>query len=190
MPNWCNTEYIFKGKKKDLKACAKVINKFAWGKYPQEDRKYGTYQLIDREIGGSLDGQDALNDFQQAEIETGSDGIVYLQTWTQTAWGPAHGLIEKLSEKFNLTYLYFAEEPGSGIYETNDREGLYFSDRFIIEQCDEETVYYTDIQEALDDIACRTNRTCVDMESAQKIIDDYNSEHENKGITLIKITVL
>jgi hypothetical protein len=190
MPNWCNTEYILRGRKKDLKACAQMINKFVWGNYPKEDRKYSIYQLIDREIGGSLDNQDARNDFQQAEIETGSDGMEYLQTWTTTAWKPAHGPVEKLCEKFKLSYLYFTEEPGNGIYETNDREGIYFPDRYVIEQYDAEPCYYQTEQEALDDISNRTGNICTDWESAQKIIGKHNKEQEDETITLIEIKLI
>jgi hypothetical protein len=190
MPNWCNTEYILRGRKKDLEACAQVINKFACGNCPQEDRKYSIYQLIDREIGGSLDNQDARNDFQQAEIETGSDGEEYLQTGTATAWKPAHGLVEKLCKKFRLSYLYFTEEPCNEIYETNDREGVYFPYRFVVEQCDAETCCYQTAQEALDDMSNRTGSTCTDWESAQKIIGKHNKEHENETVTLIEIKVI
>ena len=189
MPNWCNTEYIFFGEEQDLKACGEVINKFAFGNISQDDKKYGTYQLIDREIGGSLDGQDARNDFLQAEIETLSDGKTYLQTWTQTAWRPDHGLADKLCKKFNLTYLYYAEEPGCQIYETNDREGLFFPERFIIEQSSAETCTYIAEQELYNEISKRTGKVCNDFESMEEIIEDYNIENENDRITATQITV-
>jgi hypothetical protein len=190
MPNWCNTEYILRGEKKGLEACAQVINKFVKGNNPQEERKYGIYQLIDREIGGSLNNQNERNDFQQAEIETGSDGAEYLQTWTTTAWKPAHELIEKLCQKFNLSYLYFAEEPGAEIYETNDKAGFYFPDRYIVEQCGEETCYYQTEQEALDNISNRTGSICMDWENTQKVIRNYSLEYEDETITLIKIEIV
>lgn len=190
MPNWCNTEYILRGKSEDLNACAEVINKFAFGGYPDEDRQYSTYQLIDREIEGSVNNQDARNDFQQAEIETNSDGTMYLQTWTTTAWKPEHGLVEKLCEKFNLSYLYFAEESGEGIYETNDKNGDFFSDRYMIEECNEETGYYKTVREALDDLGSRTSRLCETMEDAQSVIKEHNRTHEENKITFIKIEVV
>jgi hypothetical protein len=93
-------------------------------------------------------------------------------------------------KKFNLTYLFYAEEPGSDIYETNDRAGLYFHDRYIVEQNNEETCYYTELQETLNDIAERTDKTCEYWENAQKIVEDFNREHEDNRITLIKIEVL
>jgi hypothetical protein len=190
MANYCNTEYILRGKAEDLNACAEVINKFAWGNYPQEDSKYGIYQLVDRETGGSVDNQDGRNDFHQAEIETDSDGTAYLQTWTTTAWKPEHGLVDKLCKKFNLTYLYFAEEPGSEVYETNDKEGLFFPDRYIVEQEETERWYHETAESVLKDIESRTGRTCKTLEDAEAAIEDYNEKHENDKITLIKIDVL
>jgi hypothetical protein len=49
MPNWCNTEYILRGEKENLEACARIINKFLLEDYPQKDRKYGTFQLMAEE---------------------------------------------------------------------------------------------------------------------------------------------
>ncbi|MDR0541353.1 MAG: hypothetical protein LBH19_03980, partial [Dysgonamonadaceae bacterium] len=90
----------------------------------------------------------------------------------------------------NLIYLYFAEEPGSEVYETNDREGLFFSNRYIIEQCNEETSYYQTEREALEDLESRTGRLCKTVEEAQSVIDEYNKTHESEMITLIKIEVV
>jgi hypothetical protein len=190
MPNWCNTEYILRGEKENLEACARIINKFLLEDYPQKDRKYGTFQLVDWEIGGSLNSQDVRNNFEQAEIRIGSDGREYLQIWASTAWKSAHGTVEKLCTKFNLTYLYFSEEPGCEIYETNDWEGFYFFNRFIVEQSDAIPCHYETEQETLVDILNRTNRNCNDWRSAQEIIAEYNNKYEKDKITLIKIKIV
>jgi hypothetical protein len=190
MPNWCNTEYILQGKKENLQEIAEKINSTVMCPVKPEDRIYGTFQTVGRLFGKSIGDYDARSDIQQAELNTDSSGEIYLQTWTTTAWKPDHSLIDLLCEKFGLHYLYYTEEAGNCIYETNDRNGKFFPDRYIVEQCNKETSYYTTEKDALQDIAKRTGTNAVQPETVAGVIDAYNNRNKKNMITFIKIKVL
>lgn len=60
------------------------------------------------------------------------DGEV-IRLYTETAWSPCNEVFDLVREKYPSLYYYFqAEEPGMGIYETNDISGVYFPDRYFL----------------------------------------------------------
>lgn len=64
---------------------------------------------------------------------------------TETAWSPCNEMFDMVCEKYpTLNYFYRSEEPGMALYFTNDKEGRYFQDRFVVELCTHEEEYYTE----------------------------------------------
>jgi hypothetical protein len=52
---------------------------------------------------------------------------------TETAWSPTTELWEAVIALYEgISFVYIAEEPGSGIYTNTDIEGTYFCDRYLI----------------------------------------------------------
>ena len=91
-----------------------------------------------------------------------------------------------------LSYFYRSEEPGMALYFTNDKEGRYFQDRFVVELCTHEEEYYTeyfpDLQsmyEWLEDIRDMQVQSMQDVDAIVKqwqkeYADAYCHIHEYK----------
>lgn len=54
---------------------------------------------------------------------------------TETAWCPRHEIWDLLIKKYapHASYLYYAEEPGYGIYETNDIFRIHFDFDYVVD---------------------------------------------------------
>src|SRR3712207_9529811 len=58
---------------------------------------------------------------------------------------PCNEMFDMVCKKYpTLSYFYRSEEPGMALYFTNDKEGRYFQDRFVVELCTPEEEYYTE----------------------------------------------
>ena len=79
------------------------------------------------------------------------DGEV-IRLYTETAWSPCNEVFDLVREKYPSLYYYFqAEEPGMGIYETNDSSGVYFPDRYFFDACTPEEEYIREYFENQED---------------------------------------
>ena len=57
--------------------------------------------------------------------------------------GACNETFDLVCEKFpSLRYYYQTEEPGMGFYETNDSEGKYFTDKYIVDLCTAKGKYF------------------------------------------------
>ena len=54
----------------------------------------------------------------------------------ETAWSPLPEVWDLMAEKYNLSYVYIAEECGMSIYVNTDSEGRFFSTRYIFDYFD------------------------------------------------------
>lgn len=142
MPNWCSTAYAIEGDAKEVKSLYDLMNELQKQKEPSIHNDYGSAWL------GSL--VDALGEDWKKVYCRGSwydmefDGRV-LTFNTETAWSPCNEMFDTVCKKYpTLSYYYRSEEPGMALYSTNDKEGRYFQDRFIVELCTPEEEYYTE----------------------------------------------
>ena len=102
-----------------------------------------------------------------------NDGVI---SFTQeTAWNPMFGLWFKIFDKYNLDcdIIYTAEEPGNGIFLTND-------DDYIDE-------YYLDIWESIDEYPYIIYNDCTDSETMKEIcidlLDLKNIQYDSSNLT-------
>lgn len=195
MPNWCTTDYVFAGEVDNAKRfyndIQRVINtehSFEWdGKTFKGDSYWLGYvkeellpELKEEEIScrGTIEYLD--------DIEIFYNDKVVVRLTTETAWCACSELMNKIADKYDLQLFYYSEEPGSCIYETNDKEGIFFSQRYLIDS-DECCDYYDDFEEfaqAFEDITgCKIN--CI--EDAEPILKKYN---EDSSLMIIQITVV
>ncbi|MCL2638447.1 MAG: hypothetical protein FWD48_08775 [Oscillospiraceae bacterium] len=65
-----------------------------------------------------------------ANCELHSDHVLISM---ETAWEPLPQVWDKMAEKYGLSYVYIAEEPGMGIYVNTDVEGRFFTDRYLLD---------------------------------------------------------
>lgn len=196
MPNWCTTDYAFsgsadnaKGFYNDIKRVINTDRSYVWdGKTFKGDASWLGYikeellpELKEEEIPcrGSIEYLDELDIIDNNEAT--------VKFTTETAWCACYELMEKLAEKYELLLYYYTEEPGCCIYETNDEEGIFFSQRYLIDSEKFGSDYYDDfdgVAKTLEEITgCKIS--CI--EDAKPILEKYN---EDSFLTINEITVV
>lgn len=108
-------------------------------KEPSVENGFGTSWLgclVDA-LGKDWEKVSCRGDWANLEIENET-----LRFTTETAWAPCNETLDLVCEKFpSLCYYYQTEEPGMGIYETNDSEGKYFTDKYMVDLCTDKSEY-------------------------------------------------
>lgn len=157
MPNWCNNEIIIThDDKKQLKLLNERIKE--WTSKDFVENGFGCNWLGN--IVGNSGVADYTNDFvtktgkslrcrgSLSYSEFNGDAVVI---WTETAWVPMIQMWKLICDKYlpGADITFTAEEPGCGVYVTNDPdlEGCYYLDIWgdVPEEfSDEETCYECD----------------------------------------------
>ena len=140
MANWAWTQYVVEGPKKTLNKIEKALKhpdvqensspswegnvlralKIEWEQKTSEDK--GSYSS--KYMRGFI-----------AEISWGNKEHTLLRFDAEEAWGITD-FGEVLEGAFKDIKIYYeSEEPGMGIFITNDKDGKYFKDRFYADVC-------------------------------------------------------
>lgn len=142
MPNWCSTAYAIEGDALEIKKLYELMKNLQERKEPSVENGFGTSWLgclVDA-LGKDWNKVGCRGDWANLEM----DGNTLTFT-TETAWGPCNETLDLVCGKFpSLRYYYQTEEPGMGIYATNDSEGKYFPDKFRVEVYTVENEYYSE----------------------------------------------
>ena len=171
MPNWCSNQIAFY---QDDGGCALLeafhadIQKYVNYRDPDTGRysNWAGHWLESNRI--NPDSVSCRGSFDSCELY--SDHVIIFM---ETAWGPIPELWEKLAEKYGLYYVYIAEECGCELYINTDSAGRFFSTKFVLnyfeldyleidaelmseyrdrlKELGEETRYYYDLEEVLQD---------------------------------------
>jgi len=179
MPNWCSTAYAIEGDAKEVKSLYDLMSGLQKQKEPSIPNDYGSAWL------GSL--VDALGEDWKKVYCRGSwydmefDGRV-LTFNTETAWSPCNEMFDTVCKKYpTLSYYYRSEEPGMALYFTNDKEGRYFQDRFIVELCTPEEEYYTeyfpDLQSMYEWLEDISDMQVQSMQDVDAIVKQWQKEY-------------
>lgn len=128
MPNWCNTDITIKHEDKALvKALYDKIEDWTSRDYKEND--FGNGWLGNVVLGSGIDADDLRYRGMITSCELADDSIIL---WTETAWGPMVKMWQRIVDRYlpGAEITFSAEEPGNGIYETNDScyDGLYVID--------------------------------------------------------------
>lgn len=140
MPNRCSTAYVIEGDAQDIKKLYELMKNLQEQKEPSVENGFGTSwlgYLVDA-LGKDWEKVSCRGDWAKLEMENET-----LRFTTETAWAPCNETLDLVCEKFpSLCYYYQTEEPGMGIYETNDSEGKYFTDKYIVDLCIDKSKYF------------------------------------------------
>lgn len=131
MPNWCSASYVVTGDKEELRELNDLMEKLECMNEPKVPNGFGTRWLgcLVHGLGAKWDEMHCRGEWSDRDID-GKE----LHLNTETAWGPCDEVFDLVCSKYpSLHYYYQAEECGMGIYVTNDREGKFFPERFLLE---------------------------------------------------------
>ena len=195
MPNWCSNQIAFyqeDGGCTLLEAFHADIQKYVGYREPDTGRfsNWAGHWLESNKI--NPDSVSCRGSFESCELYF--DHVIISM---ETAWGPIPELWEKLAEKYDLRYVYIAEECGGELYINTDSCGRFFTTRYILNYFDldyleidsglmseyrerlkelsEETRYYDDFEEVLDDFKDFGFRV-TNLEELNKCLEKFNLE--------------
>lgn len=145
MPNWCSTTYIIESENKELlqKIC-NAINECATMKTPLVQKSAVNWagnvfkmlgidpDLADRTFWSSAEMKDGKLEFFEEGAWSRGDSIIALDDHFTNEDGDSE-----------LSIIFISEELGSGIYETNDEDGIYFDEKYIFVTDDDLNYYKT-----------------------------------------------
>ncbi len=149
MPNWCYTSYTFVGDEEELKELHGLMERLESMEKPLVENGFGTNWL-----GCLVDslGKDWNSVWYRGSWDNLTLANSTLKFTTETAWSQADEVMDLICEKYpSLDYYFYTEEPGMGIYQTNDDEGLYYPERYYIDLCTADGTYMQEYFVNLDD---------------------------------------
>lgn len=175
MANWATTDYVIEGPKETLDK----INEAILHPIKKDDASEGWEGGVLMALG--IDPEEKICDkmpymrgFIQEKPRWDED---VLKFYAEEAWG-ATDLNEVLKHHFPDIKVYFrVEEEGCEVFATNDKEGKYFPERYVVTTSingDDDFEYFTDESSMYEYIKKRTNGKVSTAEEAEK----FNSRHE------------
>lgn len=136
MPNWCFTQYVFSGPQKELERLERNITK--WMEKNAVPNGFGKDWLGNIVAGAGFDYEKVpcrgmISNLYMISDRDSRTSRLYIDT--ETAWCPTNEMWDLVIQKYapHTSYLYYAEEPGCGIYETNDIFRAKFDFDYIVD---------------------------------------------------------
>ena len=143
MPNWCSNEERIFGPRKEIVPLFQNIRKWTSKKY--RENGFGNLWLGNIVLGAGFevdgDGENHLRCrgalSSDPELYDGEKEGSYISFTSETAWIPMRNMWEKILARHapNCKYLFRSEECGMGYYATNDRDGGFFPEDFLVDCC-------------------------------------------------------
>ncbi len=133
MPNWCNTAYTLVGDKEELDALHKTMSELEQSDQPTEPLRFGSTWLgnLVEALGGDPKDIRCRGEWQNLDYRGGA-----ITFNTETAWSPCNEVWDLVRSRYpSIDYYFLAEECGNCLYLTNDAEGLYYPERYVVEMC-------------------------------------------------------
>lgn len=188
MPNWCFTSYVFEGKKEEIADLYGKLHSLKELQKPLVENDFGKLWLgcVVTLFGGNWNVINCRGEIDNLE----EPNETTLELSTRTAWGDMPEVWDFVLKQYpSIKYYFCAEESGNCYYATNDKEGKYFTDRFIVEQDDVGTEYHTTESELLTDIASRTSTSVTSRAEMDEAVTQYNLAHEEQEISVYEYAV-
>lgn len=182
MPNWCSTSYVVTGDKNEVRDLYEKMRSLEEREKPLVKNGFGVTWLgnLVTLLGRSWEEVYCRGEWSELTVDIDNDELRFC---TMTAWAELRQLRHFLQEKYpSLTFYFRSEEPGMCIFQTNDKEGIYFPERYKVEHWDEEGEYCMDEKEVFDTVSDITGTTVQNLEEMNKAIDTYNEVHEYEPI--------
>ncbi|WP_349975463.1 DUF1281 family ferredoxin-like fold protein [Phocaeicola dorei] len=185
MPNWNTTDYTLYGNKDNIKRLYTDLKNTVDIDRTKESKPftflgnsywlgYVKKQLLP-EVEEELPARGEISYIEEDIKDYGND-MASLKLTTETAWVACSELMDKIAEKYSLQLFYYSEEPGCGIFETNDTEGLFYSFRYMVDSEKEGIEYYDSWDEVVSVIKSITGITLDNISEAEDKLSAFNDD--------------
>ena len=185
MPNWNTTDYTLFGYKKNIKRLYTDLKKTVDIDRTKESKPLtflgNSYWLgyikksLLPEVEEELPARGELS-YIEEEIEDHDNDMASLKLTTETAWVACSELMDKIAEKYDLQIFYYSEEPGCGIFETNDTEGKFYSFRYMVDSEKGGIEYYDTFDQVAESIADMTGIWLNNISEADDKLSAFNND--------------
>lgn len=180
MPNWCDCTYKCVGEPKEVKSLCRVLKYIEKRKTSIVKNGFGKWWLgnLVTKLGGDWEKYRCRGEITGYEME---DNV--LTIYQSTAWCEQEGVRGIIEERFPSIKVYYREEePGCGVYYTNDSSGEYFPERYYLDSY-EDCEYFRTIEEAADYVSEIVGKTIPPTEKdIVHALDDYAEQHDDEDV--------
>lgn len=133
MPNWCSTDYYVVGSKKEVLDLNKKMERLENRKKSLVKNSFGNTWLgnLVKSLGGDWEKVYCRGEWMCREYNKEKNTLTFT---TETAWREMDEWRKFIESCYKtIKILYVTEEPGMEIYKTNDKDGIFFKDRYILD---------------------------------------------------------
>lgn len=176
MPNWCDTQYKIIGKKEEVQDLYSKIQRLQNMEEPLEPNGFGNLWLgcLVTILGGDWNKIYCRGHIIDYSLD---DSVLSIDT--ETAWSEMQEVRQFIQQIYpSLEILYYEEEPGWGIYQTNDHDKRFFSFRYILDDLEGDgPEYYNDtdsLLKAASEIFGKELKTMADLNEIVENSDGYS----------------
>lgn len=191
MPNWAYTMYHATGDKEQMKKLHSIMSELEGMKAPGLHKNgFGSSWLgnLVIKLGGDWEKVYCRGSWDNLLLH--EDGTVSFSV--ESAWGELYDVRKVIEEQFPGVRLYFqCEEPGMGIYQTNDDTGHYFPEKYYLWVENGETEYYNTLEALVKEVENITgSKNLKTFNSCKKALETYSRSHSDLCYTLEEFSVV
>ena len=149
MPNWCSTEYYVVGSKRELSDLSKKMERLENRKESLVKNSFGNTWLgnLVESLGGDWEKVYCRGQWMCRVYNKENNTLTFT---TETAWKEMDEWRKFIESCYKtIKMLYVTEEPGCGIYQTNDLESVFFKDKYVLDYT-EDVEYFETIDQAVE----------------------------------------
>ena len=177
MSNPVFTSVCFEGQKKELKSLYGKMKRLQEREKPLVENSFYYPQrwlgnLVTR-LGGNWHKVYCRGEWSELELTEN-----YLYFFTETAWQPPFRLLKLIQEVYpSLTFYFSAEGDDWDAYLTNDKDGRYFTSRFVLDM-EPDIEYFDTIEEANNHLAAYIGKPIeANWQALWNAAEEWNDDH-------------
>lgn len=183
MPNWCSTDYYVLGSRKEIMDLSKRMERLENRKKSLINNGFGNTWLgnLVNNLGGDWENVYCRGEWMCREWNKEKNTLTFT---TETAWQEMkewRRFIESCYKTIKI--LYVTEEPGMGIYKTNDLNEIFFKAKFVLDY-GEDVEYFETLDQAIVFIEELTGMTIEEktVNGIQGKLDEYVEENDEEDL--------
>ncbi len=132
MPNWCITNYAITGDTRDIRSLYRKMKNLQDRPESLLPNGFGKTWLgnLVKRLGGNPNSISCRGEWMNLSLRDANT----LLFDTESAWSRAEEVEQIISNNYDVSIWFLSEEFGCGIFETNDEDGTFFPEQFIIDR--------------------------------------------------------